>query len=315
MSRTPDRTDAAAAVQQPAAQPAQRPTSDTGAGSDPRHLDDMLRYYRTPESRLIYRFLGGTKHYGYFRPGDPAWNVWNVRAAMRRMEDLLAQRLALPPGSVVLDAGCGVGDVASRLADVHGLTVTGIDVQAPDVAEARRRATRRKLSDRLNFQEMDYAAISLPDASFAGAYTIETLVHSDKVEQVLAGLYRVLQPGGTLVHFEYARSPVQETSEHDERFMTEINQVAAMPAFQRLEYGTLERLLTDAGFVDVHTQDITENMLPMLRLFATAGWLPYAIATGLGRDAAVVNSKAGVEFYRHRQCWRYKIYTCRKPKA
>lgn len=287
--------------------------SQPAGESDRRHLDAMLRYYRTPESRLLYRFLGGTKHYGYFRPGDPAWNVWHIRSAMRRMEDLLANKLALPAGSTVLDAGCGVGDVAARLAEVHGLTVTGIDVQAPDVAEAGRRAVRRQLADRLTFQEMDYAAITLPDGSFDGAYTIETLVHSDRVEQVLAGLYRVLRPGGTLVHFEYARSPVPETSAHDERFMTEINQVAAMPAFQRLEYGTLERLLGEAGFVDVQTQDITENMLPMLRAFATAGWVPYLIAAGLGRSSAVVNSKAGVEFYQHRRCWRYNVITCRKP--
>ena len=284
-----------------------------GAGSDRQHLKDMLRYYRSPESRLLYRFLGGTKHYGYFRPGDPAWNVWDIRAAMRRMEDLLAQKLALPAGAAVLDAGCGVGDVAARLAEVHGFRVTGIDVQAPDVAEAGRRARRRKLTDRLEFQEMDYAALTFPAASYDGAYTIETLVHSDRVEEVLAGLYRVLRPGGTLVHFEYARSPAQDTSVEDERFMTEVNEVAAMPAFQRLEYGTLERLLTEAGFVDVQTEDITTNMLPMLRLFAVAGWLPYLIASGLGQSALVVNSKAGVEFYQHRQCWRYNIYTCRKP--
>ena len=284
-----------------------------GAGSDGQHLVDMLRYYRSVESRLLYWVLGGTKHYGYFRSGDPAWNVRHVYAGMRRMEDLLGQKLNLPTGAAVLDAGCGVGDVAARLAEVRGLRVTGIDVQAADVAEAGRRARRKKLAGLLQFQEMDYAALTFPDASYDGAYTVETLVHSDRVEDVLAGLYRVLRPGGTLVHFEYARSRAEDTPARDEQFMTEVNQVAAMPAFQRMEYGTLERLLGEAGFVDVQTEDITSNMLPMLRLFAAAGWLPYLVASGLGQTASVVNSKAGVEFYLHRQSWRYNIYTCRKP--
>jgi sterol 24-C-methyltransferase len=290
--------------------PPGRASSATSSAPASRHLEQVLHYYRTPESRLLYRLLGGTKHYGYFRPGDPAWDI---PAALRRMEDLLAQRLTLTAGSRVLDAGCGVGDVASRLGEVHGLHVTGIDFQGQDVEEARRRATRRRLGDQLEFHQMDYAALTFADGSFDGAYTLETLVHSDDVERVLAGLYRVLRPGGRLVHFEYSRSPKDRTSDYDEQFMTEINQVAAMPAFQRLEHGVLEQLLTDAGFVDVQSQDITARMLPMLKVFATAGWLPYLAGAVAGRTDLVVNSMAGVEFFLHRDCWRYNVYSCRKP--
>lgn len=275
-----------------------------------QHLNEVRRYYRSWESRLIYRFLGGTKHYGFFRAGDP---FWDVHPAMRRMEDLLAQKLKLPAGSRVLDAGCGVGDVASRLAEVHGLEVTGIDIQGADIEEARRRGARRQLEDHLSFEQMDYAALALPDESFDGAYTMETLVHSDRIEDVLAGLYRVLRPGGRVVHFEYSRSPKDQTSQHDEQFMTEINRVAAMPAFQRLEHGVLEHLLEEAGFIDIEAVDVTAHMLPMLKVFAFAGWLPYVVGAALGRTSDVVNSMAGVEFYLHRNCWQYNIYTCRKP--
>lgn len=287
------------------------PPETVGKPSPAReHLQQVLRYYRSWESRLVYRFLGGTKHYGFYRAGD---RPWDVHPAMRRMEDLLAQRLKLVAGSEVLDAGCGVGDVAARLAEVHGLVVTGVDVQDDAIAEARRRAAKRQLSDRLRFQEMDYTALSFPDSSFDGAYTMETLVHSDDVEEVLAGLYRVLRAGGRLVHFEYSRSPKDQTSVHDEQFLTEVNQVAALPAFQRFEHGVLQQLLTDTGFLDVTTEDVTESMLPMLQVFAVAGSLPYLLASAVGRDDLVVNSKAGVEFYLHRDCWRYNVITCRKP--
>lgn len=286
------------------------PTPRPATGAATRHLEQVRRYYSTVESRLLYRVLGGTKHYGLYRPGDPFWEIY---PAMRRMEDLLAQKLALPAGSRVLDAGCGVGDVASRLAAVHGLRVTGIDIQGNDVEEAERRAARQRLSDELTFFEMDYAQLAFPPGSFDGAYTMETLVHSDRVEDVLAGLHRALRPGGRLVHFEYSRSPKSETSEHDERFLSEVNQVAALPAFQRFEHGLLEGLLTEAGFVDVQAEDVTDKMLPMLKAFAIGGWLPYLLGSAVGRSDLVVNSRAGVEFYLHRNCWRYNIYTCRKP--
>lgn len=274
------------------------------------HLQQVRRYYGSWESRLLYRFLGGSKHYGLFRPGD---RPWQVHPAMRRMEDLLAQRLRLLAGANVLDAGCGVGDVAARLAEVHGLRVTGIDIQDDSITEARRRATRRRLSERLQFQQMDYTDLTFPDRTFDGAYTMETLVHSDDVERVLAGLHRVLRPGGRLVHFEYSRSPKEQTAPSDERFLTEVNQVAALPAFQRFEHGVLAQLLEHAGFVDVTTEDVTQSMLPMLQVFAVAGVLPYLLGSAVGRDDLVVNSKAGVEFYLHRDCWRYNVITCRKP--
>ena len=65
---------------------------------------DVVRYYNKTESRVGYDlFLRGTKHFGFYRPGDSAWN-W--QPALRRMEDRLAQELALPqePGLLMPDA-------------------------------------------------------------------------------------------------------------------------------------------------------------------------------------------------------------------
>jgi sterol 24-C-methyltransferase len=289
-------------------------TSEVAArGSTARHLASVSRYYRSGESLLGYSYLlGGTKHFGYYAPGDPGWRL---HPAMRRMEDQLAERLALPPGAVVLDAGCGVGDVAARLAGVHGLHVTGIDILDFNLATARERARARGLAGRTAFLEMDYAALAFPDGSFDGAYTMETLVHSDNVERVLHGLHRVLRPGGRLVLFEYSRTPEAHLTPRAARVLREVNEGAAMPGFQRLAHGLLEQLLADAGFVDVAAEDLTARMLPMLRVFARLGWLPYHGARLLGRADHAVNAMSGVELYRHREAWRYQAYTCRKPDA
>ncbi len=76
--------------------PAPQPEAD--------HARRVVGYYRKPESRLVYRLvLGGTKHFGY--PEGP--RRLSMATAMRLMLDRLGATLALPPGSRVLDAGCG----------------------------------------------------------------------------------------------------------------------------------------------------------------------------------------------------------------
>lgn len=58
------------------------------------NLKKIWRYYDRGESRIGYRLLlGGTKHFGYYEPGDA---TWNFHAAMRRMEDKLAEKLTPP---------------------------------------------------------------------------------------------------------------------------------------------------------------------------------------------------------------------------
>jgi SAM-dependent methyltransferase len=61
--------------------------------------------------------------------------------------------LALHPASV-LDAGCGTGRVAIELAR-HSVAVTGVDVDASMIAEARRRAPG------LDWRHADLAALAL----------------------------------------------------------------------------------------------------------------------------------------------------------
>lgn len=95
-------------------------------GGQRRNAGDVRHYYDRTESRLGYTFLlRGTKHYGWYEPGQ---SKWEFARALARMEDELAARLALPEGAEVLDAGCGTGVVARALANRHGLVVTGIDL-------------------------------------------------------------------------------------------------------------------------------------------------------------------------------------------
>ena len=56
----------------------------------------------------------------------------------------------VPPGSRVLDVGCGEGALSVLLAE-HGCRVTGVDLSEPNVAAARAYAQANGVSDRTEF--------------------------------------------------------------------------------------------------------------------------------------------------------------------
>ena len=267
---------------------------------------DIIRYYLKKESRIGYSaFLNGTKHFGYYNDGD---NDWDWQGALRRMEDKLGRTLDLAAGSEVLDAGCGVGDVACRVAANFGLRVHGVDLLDFNLKEADHRAKRRGLESLVSFSKMDYSKLSFPERMFDGLYTMESLVHAASSEAVLGEFNRVLKPGGRLVLFEYARAPDEVMPMPAARAFAEVNRLAVMPSFQRFKYGVLEGQMQEAGFSSVTVEDITHHMLPMLRGFALIGHYPYMLARVLGQQHRIVNTMSAVELWRYRKYFRYNVY-------
>jgi sterol 24-C-methyltransferase len=280
-----------------------------GARVDPQQ--QVIAYYRRLESRLGYTLLlGGTKHFGWYPPGS---RRLSMRAAMTLMEDRLGRALDLPGGALVLDAGCGRGAVALRLATAFGLRVEGVDILAGDVRRARRRAARRGTADRTRFQVMDYRRLAFPDGHFDGAYTMETLVHAPDAAAVLGELRRVLRPGGRLALFEYSMAPRQELTPRQRWVFDTIIAESAMHGLPGFVHGRFPALLAAAGFREVTVEDVSARMLPMLRRLSQVFWTPYQLSRLLRVQRRLVNALAAVEAYRHRAVWRYNVVTARKP--
>ena len=96
---------------------------------------------------------------------------------------------------------------------------------------------------------------------------------------------------------------------------TAINKYSAMPAYDRFEEGVLEDILEKAGFMDVTVEDISDNVLPMLRMFYLLAFIPYMIIASLGLKHRFVNTVAGYEGYVYREAVKYVAVSARKPLA
>lgn len=275
------------------------------------HEAAIVRYYSRAESSLGYRlFLGGARHMCYYPPG---LRSWNLRRALREMEDLVGDRLDLPAGSKVLDAGCGLGHVARRLAENFDLDVTGIDLLSSHVTVARRLAARSRAGDRLKFEEMSYADLDVPDDTFDGVYTVESLVHAEHLDAVLGELYRVLKPGGRAVFLEFSRAPAEEIAEEARLAFSALNAIDDMPGFQQITHPMLPELLGQAGFTVVNVTDIIERIYPMLWFFAQVGRFPSFAGRVLHLDQLRVSSLSAINIWRYREELAYNVVIAQRP--
>ena len=119
----------------------------------------------------------------------------------------------------------------------------------------------------------------------------------------LAQFYRVLKPGGTLAHYEYDHLALDSMPPGVKKTVEQVGEYAALPSAVVLEYGVLEKLLTEAGLVDVEVRDIFINIFPMMRLFCVLAYIPYLFVQLLGLRARFVNTVAAVECYQRRKLW------------
>jgi SAM-dependent methyltransferase len=116
--------------------------------------------------------------------------------------DLLHSDTAYPAGSVVLEAGCGVGaqtvTLGQRSPDAR---FTSIDVSADSIAEAKRRTDQAGITN-VEFQQGDIFALPFEAESFDHVFVCFVLEHLPRPVEALAILKKLLKPGGTITVIE-----------------------------------------------------------------------------------------------------------------
>jgi 2-polyprenyl-6-hydroxyphenyl methylase/3-demethylubiquinone-9 3-methyltransferase len=129
---------------------------------------------------------------------------WEQKYARSTFSKRATAILTMPAGEVQagehwLDAGCGTGTIARRLAQ-QGCRVTAVDGSARMIAAAERAAAPGTGSMPLCFLRVkDVAELPFADAAFDAIVCSSVLEYVDAPSLVLGELARVLRPGGRLI--------------------------------------------------------------------------------------------------------------------
>ena len=218
--------------------------------------------------------------------------------------DWIFERVDLPRGADILDAGCGVGFGTLRLAQRSAARVTGISLSEKELAAARRVAVHAGLAGTVEFARRSFD--ELPQATYDLVVAVESLKHSPDLAKSLRSLADSIRRGGQLVIVE--DFPTGRLSG---------------PAAERLQrdWG-LARLYTENDYLAIlgaqncRCEDLTDRVRRRgrfvlgLKLALLAAWMP---VTSRGRATALRAFRGGLHLerlYADRQM-RYKALFCR----
>ncbi|MEO1146468.1 MAG: methyltransferase domain-containing protein [Cyanobacteria bacterium J06638_22] len=167
----------------------------------------------------------------------------------------------LPPGTTLLDVGCGIGGSSRILARDYGFSTTGITISPQQVNRARQ-ITPDALDAK--FQVDDALALSFPDNSFDVVWSIEAGPHMADKALYAQEMMRVLKPGGILVVADWNQRDDRQKplNAWEKPVMRQLLDQWSHPSFSSIE-GFSEQI-AETGLVDgeVATADWTKETLP-----------------------------------------------------
>lgn len=125
---------------------------------------------------------------------------FTLEQAQTAKMDHVCRKLRLRPGEHVVEAGCGWGGLALHMAERYGAVVRAYNLSREQVRHAREWAAKRGLTQRVEFVEDDYRAISGEYDAFVSVGMLEH-VGLENFEDLGLTIDRALTPAGRgLIH-------------------------------------------------------------------------------------------------------------------
>ncbi|WP_349628041.1 SAM-dependent methyltransferase [Bradyrhizobium lablabi] len=119
------------------------------------------------------------------------------RAAFSRPYEAQLLLLQVKDGMRLLDLGCGSGAAAYYLASRRNIEIVGV-TNSPVQADIIRRKFAR-LGGRGRVIVTDFDSLDLPNESFDGIYSLESIGYTKNLDAWLERCWRMLRPGGRLL--------------------------------------------------------------------------------------------------------------------
>ncbi len=230
-------------------------------------IADPLRYTRVLEERTT---MSASSEKSFWGRNAKDW-IAIQEPLHRPLYDALLDSVALPPGSALLDAGCGSG-VVSLLATQHGIAVTGVDVSQPFIDIARKRVPDA------SFVVGDFQELPFEDASFDGLIASNSLQFVPDRFGAMQEAARVLRRGGRAAIAVFDAEEKCDGAKPIAAMLSLLQPaVLGTPGpFALSAPGQLEALLNDTGFVCeevrfVETPWVYANRDVAVRAFLSAG--------------------------------------------
>ncbi|MFC9298223.1 class I SAM-dependent methyltransferase [Streptomyces sp. NPDC057011] len=213
----------------------------------------------------------------YWSPGT------TLEQAQRDKLDLVCRKLALTPGTRLLDVGCGWGSMALHAAREYGVQVTGITLSREQAAYARKRVAEEGLADRIEIRVQDYRDVK--DGPYGAISSIGMAEHvgAERYREYARTLHALLSPGGRLLNHQIARPP--EPDEEAYR-IDEFIDAYVFPDGELSPLGTTVGELERAGFEVRDVEALREHYALTLRAWVArleAHWEEAVRLTSPGR--------------------------------
>src|SRR6202163_2601198 len=169
-------------------------------------------------------------------------------------QDRFLQWLELARGKILLDAACGAGGPALRIAATTGCSVVGLDVHKEAVTTASSLAAQRGLAERAEFRAIDATGpLPFSDASFDAITCIDAINHFSDRPRVIAEWTRLLKVGGRLLFTD----PITLTGPLTN---AEIAVRSSAGVYLFVPRGYDECVIAQCGLQLVVCEDVTPNM-------------------------------------------------------
>ena len=121
--------------------------------------------------------------------------------------DLVCRKLALQPGTRLLDVGCGWGSMILHAAEHYGVHATGITLSAQQRDFITKRIADRGLADRVEVRLQDYREFAETGESYDAVSSIEMGEHvgEGNYPEYVKIMYDALRPTGRLLLQQMSR--------------------------------------------------------------------------------------------------------------
>ena len=168
---------------------------DSSNPSNPNDSQSIARdYYNSSDADHFYFEIWGGEdiHIGVYQSSDES-----IAQASQRTVTMMADLVTgSDQTSRILDIGAGYGGAARYLAQRFQCHVTALNLSEVENERNRERNAALNLQDQIQVIDGSFESLPLADQQFDLVWSQDAILHSDKRNQVLAEVSRVLKPNG-----------------------------------------------------------------------------------------------------------------------